>query len=157
MSMYETEVITIDGNATDLSEYKDNWLLIVNTASKCGLVNQLEGLEYLYKKYKDKGLIVLGFPCDQFMGQEPLNSEGIKQFCSMNFNVTFPLFEKIKVNGSGAHPLFQHLKRETGGKSVKWNFTKFLINPEDESVIRFAPVTTPDKIEKELIHCLGDN
>lgn len=150
MTIYDIDVTTIDGETHNLSVYKDKWLLIVNTASKCGLVGQLEGLEDLYEKYKDQGLVVLGFPCDQFLGQEPLDNEGIKEFCSINYNVTFPLYGKIKVNGSEAHQLYKYLKKQTGGKSIKWNFTKFLISPGEESVTRFAPVTTPDKIETEL-------
>lgn len=150
MSIYNIEVTTIDGKKVTLEDYRENWLLIVNTASKCGLASQLEGLQELYDKYQEDGLVVLGFPCDQFMNQEPLDSEGIKSFCQMNYSVSFPLFEKIKVNGPDTHPLYVHLKEQTGKKSIKWNYTKFLVAPGEESVTKFAPVTTPDKVEKEL-------
>lgn len=148
MSVYDIEVTTIDGVNTTLEEYRNNWLLIVNTASKCGLVGQLEGLQELYDKYHEKGLVILGFPCDQFMNQEPLDNEGVKEFCQMNYSVSFPLYEKIKVNGSNTHPLYAYLKEQTGGKSIKWNFTKFLVSPEEGKIERFAPVTPPEKIEK---------
>lgn len=151
MSLYDIEVTTIDGEKTTLEEYRHNWLLIVNTASKCGLVGQLEGLQELYDKYREEGLVILGFPCDQFMNQEPLDNEGVKEFCQMNYSVSFPLYEKIKVNGSDAHPLYVYLKEQTGGKSIKWNFTKFLISPDEASIERFAPVTTPEKIEKSFV------
>lgn len=150
MSIYDIDVNTINGEKTTLEEYRNNWLLIVNTASKCGLVNQLEGLQELHENYKEDGLVVLGFPCDQFMHQEPLDSEGIKTFCQMNYSVTFPLYEKIKVNGSDTHPLYASLKDSTGGKKIKWNYTKFLLAPEAESIERFAPTDTPEKIEEKL-------
>lgn len=150
MNLYDIEVETIEGKKQTLEEYKDSWLIIVNTASKCGLVGQLEGLQNIYDTYKDKGVKVLGFPCDQFMNQEPLENDEIKEFCTMNYKVTFPLFEKIKVNGSDAHPLYKYLKEQTGGKMIKWNFTKFLIGPQESLVERFSPVSGPEKVEEEL-------
>jgi glutathione peroxidase len=150
MNLYDIEVETIEGKKQTLEEYKDSWLIIVNTASKCGLVGQLEGLQNIYDTYKDKGVKVLGFPCDQFMNQEPLENDEIKEFCTMNYNVTFPLFEKIKVNGSEAHPLYNYLKEATGGKMIKWNFTKFLVGPQESLIERFSPVSGPEKVEEEL-------
>lgn len=150
MNLYDIEVDTIEGKKQNLGEYKDNWLIIVNTASKCGLVGQLEGLQNIYDTYGDEGVKVLGFPCDQFMNQEPLENDEIKEFCSMNYNVTFPLFEKIKVNGNDAHPLYKYLKEQTGGKMIKWNYTKFLIGPQESVIERFSPVSGPEKVEEEL-------
>ncbi|GEN50961.1 glutathione peroxidase [Alkalibacterium pelagium] len=150
MDLYDIEVETIEGKKQTLDEYRDNWLIIVNTASKCGLVGQLEGLQSIYNAYKDKGVRVLGFPCDQFMNQEPLENDEIKEFCTMNYNVTFPLFKKIKVNGNDAHPLYKYLKEQTGGKMIKWNYTKFLIGPQESVIERFSPVSGPEKVEEEL-------
>lgn len=150
MNIYDIEVTTIDGKKTTLNEYKANWMLIVNTASKCGLVGQLEGLQELHDTYHKEGLVVLGFPCNQFLNQEPLDNEGVKEFCQMNYSVSFPLYEKIKVNGPDAHPLYTLLKEETGGKKIKWNFTKFLVSPGADSIKRFAPTVSPEKIEKSL-------
>ena len=150
MDLYDIEVETIEGKKQTLDEYRDNWLIIVNTASKCGLVGQLEGLQSIYNAYKDKGVRVLGFPCDQFMNQEPLENDKIKEFCTMNYSVTFPLFKKIKVNGNDAHPLYKYLKEQTGGKMIKWNYTKFLIGPQESVIERFSPVSGPEKVEEEL-------
>lgn len=150
MDLYDIEVETIEGKKQTLDEYRDNWLIIVNTASKCGLVGQLEGLQSIYNAYKDKGVRVLGFPCDQFMNQEPLENDEIKEFCTMNYSVTFPLFKKIKVNGNDAHPLYKYLKEQTGGKMIKWNYTKFLIGPQESVIERFSPVSGPEKVEEEL-------
>ncbi|GAB2319413.1 glutathione peroxidase [Alkalibacterium sp. s-m-22] len=150
MDLYDIEVETIEGKKQTLDEYRDNWLIIVNTASKCGLVGQLEGLQSIYNAYKDKGVQVLGFPCDQFMNQEPLENDEIKEFCTMNYSVTFPLFKKIKVNGNDAHPLYKYLKEQTGGKMIKWNYTKFLIGPQESVIERFSPVSGPEKVEEEL-------
>lgn len=150
MGLYDIEVETIEGKKQTLDEYRDNWLIIVNTASKCGLVGQLEGLQSIYNAYKDKGVQVLGFPCDQFMNQEPLENDEIKEFCTMNYSVTFPLFKKIKVNGNDAHPLYKYLKEQTGGKMIKWNYTKFLIGPQESVIERFSPVSGPEKVEEEL-------
>ena len=150
MDLYDIEVETIEGKKQTLDEYRDNWLIIVNTASKCGLVGQLEGLQSIYNAYKDKGVRVLGFPCDQFMNQEPLENDKIKEFCTMNYSVTFPLFKKIKVNGNDAHPFYKYLKEQTGGKMIKWNYTKFLIGPQESVIERFSPVSGPEKVEEEL-------
>lgn len=150
MDLYDIEVETIEGKKQTLDEFRDDWLIIVNTASKCGLVGQLEGLQSIYDAYKDKGVRVLGFPCDQFMNQEPLENDELKEFCTMNYSVTFPLFKKIKVNGNDAHPLYKYLKEQTGGKMIKWNYTKFLIGPQESVIERFSPVSGPEKVEEEL-------
>lgn len=130
-------------------------LLIVNTASKCGFTPQYEGLEALYKKYKDKGLEILGFPCDQFGHQEPGSDEDIAEFCSLNFGVSFPLFQKTIVNGPEANPLFESLKKEAPGllgtKRIKWNFTKFLVTPDGKVLKRYAPTIKPSAIEADII------
>lgn len=142
------------GDEVDLSAYAGKVLLIVNTASKCGFTPQYEGLEALHRKYADQGFEVLGFPCNQFGSQEPGNAEEIANFCSLKYDVTFPLFAKIEVNGSGADPLFKHLKRKAPGllglDSIKWNFTKFLVSRDGEHVKRYAPTTKPEELEKDI-------
>jgi len=154
MSIYDFEVKTIDGAKTTLQPYKGKVLLIVNVASKCGFTYQYEGLEKLYKTYKDKGLVVLGFPCNQFSNQEPGNEEEIKNFCSLTYDVTFPMFSKIDVNGENAHPLYVYLKKEQSGllgsEGIKWNFTKFLVDKNGKVVDRFAPATTPESLEETI-------
>lgn len=133
-----------------MEEYKGKTILVVNTASKCGFTPQYEGLQQLYEKYNDKGLEILGFPCDQFGHQEPGTEEEISTFCSINFGVTFPLFKKIEVNGKESHPIYKYLKKElpgTIGPAIKWNFTKFLIGPDGKPLKRFAPMTEPEKLE----------
>lgn len=138
------------GQPIAMSAYKGKTLLVVNTATQCGLTPQFEGLEKLYQEYKDKGLVILGFPCNQFANQEPLTNETMIETCKVNFGVTFPLFEKIDVNGDAAHPLFKFLKSRLGGlfgRRIKWNFTKFLIDPRGKPVKRFAPTTKPAAIE----------
>jgi len=153
-SIYDFEVTTIDGKIISLSQYKGKILLIVNTASKCGFTPQYEGLQALYEKYSDKGFFVLGFPCNQFKEQEPGNAEEIKSFCSLNYNVTFPMFSKIDVNGDSTHPLYKHLKKAAKGflsSDVKWNFTKFLIDKKGKVIKRFSPATNPAKIEKHIL------
>lgn len=150
MSVYDYTVKTIDGTEKSLFDYKGQPLIIVNTASKCGLAPQLEGLENLYKKYKDQGLVVLGFPCNQFLGQEPLEGKEIEKFCQLNYDVTFPVFDKVKVNGKETHPLYHYLKEETGGKMIKWNYTKFLINQQGEVQKRFSPTTEPEKMVEDI-------
>ena len=131
----------------NLNEFKGKPALIVNTASKCGFTNQYKGLEMLYQTYKERGLTIIGFPCDQFGGQEPGSDEQIAEFCEVNFGVTFPLSEKVEVNGPDAHPLYKHLCNEApgilGSKRVKWNFTKFLINGDGHVVKRYAPTVKP--------------
>ena len=127
---------------------------MVNTASKCGLTPQFKGLEALYETYKDKGLMVLGFPCNQFANQDPASDDEISQFCELNYGVTFPMFAKIDVNGDGAHPLFKHLKTAApgllGSEAIKWNFTKFLVDRNGKVVERYAPTTEPEKIAKDI-------
>lgn len=133
----------------DLSEHKGKVMLIINTASKCGLTPQFEGLEKIYKEYKDKGLVILGFPCDQFAKQEYSDNKEITNFCQINYGVSFPIYDKIDVNGKTAHPLFNYLKNEKKGflsKEIKWNFTKFLVDKDGKVLKRFAPTVTPDKI-----------
>lgn len=153
-SIYEFSAKSIDGKHVDFSEFKGKVLLIVNVASKCGFTPQYEGLENLYKKYKDKGLVILGFPCNQFGKQEPGSEQEIAQFCRTNYGVTFPMFAKIDVNGENTHPLYTFLKAKAPGvlstQDIKWNFTKFLVDREGNVVTRYAPATTPDAIEKEI-------
>ncbi|MXO90425.1 glutathione peroxidase [Pontixanthobacter aquaemixtae] len=147
-----------DGSDLDLSEKKGKVLLVVNTASKCGFTPQYDGLESLHQEYGEKGFEVLAFPCNQFGGQEPGNAEEIEEFCKVNFGLTFPLMQKVEVNGDGASPLFDWMKREApglmGSKTIKWNFTKFLINRDGEVVKRYAPQDTPAKIGKDIAKLL---
>jgi glutathione peroxidase len=154
MGLYDIETRSIDGSSQTLAPYRGKALLIVNVASKCGLTPQYKGLEALWREYRDRGLVVLGFPCDQFGHQEPGNEQEISTFCSTRYDVTFPMFAKIEVNGDGAHPLYQHLKSEAPGifgtQAVKWNFTKFLVDRSGKVVKRFAPTDSPDSIGKEL-------
>ena len=136
-----------------MSEYKGKTVLVVNTASKCGLTPQFEGLEKLYQKYKSKGLVILGFPCNQFAGQEPGDEKSISEGCVLNYGVTFQMFSKIDVNGETAHPLYKYLKSELGslfGSKIKWNFTKFLVDANGKPVKRFSPPTKPEKIDQYL-------
>ena len=157
-SVYDFSARTIDGDEQKLSAYKGKTLLVVNVASKCGFTPQYTGLEALYEKFKDKGLVVLGFPCDQFGHQEPGDENEIKNFCSLNYDVKFPLFAKIEVNGANAHPLYKYLKSQAkgllGSESIKWNFTKFLIDKDGKVMTRYAPVDTPEKIEKDVARML---
>jgi glutathione peroxidase len=157
-SVYDFSAKTIDGDEQKLSAYKGKTLLVVNVASKCGFTPQYTGLEALYEKFKDKGLVVLGFPCDQFGHQEPGDENEIKNFCSLNYDVKFPLFAKIEVNGANAHPLYKYLKAQAkgllGSESIKWNFTKFLIDKDGKVMTRYAPVDTPEKIEKDVAAAL---
>ncbi len=154
MSFYSLSARLINGEEISMSNYKDNVLLIVNTASKCGFTKQFEELEKLYQKYKDKGFKILGFPCNQFGSQDPGTNEEIAQFCSLNYQVSFPMFEKIDVNGKNTHPIYQYLKSHASGflgtKNIKWNFTKFLVNRQGEVVGRYAPNITPFKIEEDI-------
>ncbi|MDD3344157.1 MAG: glutathione peroxidase [Sulfurospirillaceae bacterium] len=160
MSLYDFEVTTIDGEKTTLAPYKGKVLLIVNVASKCGFTYQYEGLEALYKKYKTDGLVILGFPCNQFSEQEPGNEAEIKNFCSLTYGVEFPMFSKIDVNGDKAHPLYVYLKKAQSGflgsESIKWNFTKFLVNRKGAIVERYAPTTKPEALEEDIIRLLKD-
>ena len=154
MSVYDFAAKTIDGVEQPLSEYRGKPLLIVNVASKCGFTPQYSGLEALYQKFHDQGLEVLGFPCDQFGHQEPGDESDIKAFCSTRYNVTFPMFAKIEVNGAAAHPLYHWLKSEKAGilgtEAIKWNFTKFLVDRTGRVVRRYAPTETPEKIENDI-------
>lgn len=153
-SIYDFEVRRLTGEGAPMSEHKGKVLLVVNTASACGFTPQYEGLEELYRKHKDRGFEVLGFPCNQFGHQEPGDEATIATFCKTHFDVTFPMHQKVEVNGDGAHPLFVHLKEEApgllGSKSIKWNFTKFLIDRNGKVVKRFAPQTKPAEIEAEV-------
>ena len=153
-TIYDFKVKTIQGEETTLEQYKGNVLLIVNVASKCGFTPQYDGLEALYKKYKDKGVVVLGFPCNQFGSQEPGTEEEIQNFCRVNFGVTFPMFSKLNVNGDDTHPLYVYLKSEQpgilGSEIIKWNFTKFLVDKKGKVVDRFGSSTKPKEIEKDI-------
>ncbi|MDL4843151.1 glutathione peroxidase [Aquibacillus rhizosphaerae] len=153
MSIYDITVNKPNGNSYPLSEYEGKVMLIVNTATKCGLSGQFDGLEEIYQNYKDKGLVVLGFPSNQFANQEPGTSEEAEETCRINFGVTFPIHEKITVNGKNTHELFQHLKNNTKGflsKEIKWNFTKFLVDQNGEVIDRFGPQVEPAKIEEKI-------
>lgn len=156
---YDFSANTIEGGERSLDEFRGKPLLIVNTASKCGFTPQYAGLEALHRKYGDRGLVVLGFPCDQFGHQEPGDEEEIRNFCSLNYDVSFPMFAKIDVNGDSAHPLWKWLKSEKSGflgsEGIKWNFTKFLIGRDGSVVKRYAPADTPEKIEKDLTGALA--
>lgn len=158
MTIYQHTVASNTGDAISLEHYEGKTLLIVNTASKCGFTPQYKGLESLYKKYKDRGFEVLGFPCDQFGHQEPGNDDEIAQFCEMNFGVSFPLFKKIEVNGDNESPLFTELKNKAPGllgtKRIKWNFTKFLVSDKGDVIKRYAPTMKPEDIEKDIVKSL---
>ena len=152
-TIYDFKVNDINGQEISLSQFKGKVLLVVNVASKCGFTPQYKGLEELYKEFGDQ-VVVLGFPCNQFGAQEPGNAEEIKSFCSLSYGVTFPMFEKIDVNGPKAHPLYQFLKESKPGllgtEAIKWNFTKFLVDKNGEVVKRYAPNDDPGKIKKEI-------
>ena len=154
MDLYDIEVSGIDGQQRRMSEFAGKTLLVVNVASKCGFTGQYEGLEALYRRYADRGFAVLGFPCDQFGHQEPGDEAQIRSFCSSNFDVTFPMFAKIEVNGPAAHPLYRHLKKAAPGllgtESIKWNFTKFLVDPKGNVVGRYASQATPESLSRDI-------
>lgn len=156
--VYDVKAKTIDGVELPLAAYEGKTLLVVNVASKCGFTPQYAGLEAMYRKFKDRGLVVLGFPCDQFAHQEPGNEEEIKRFCSLKYDVSFPLFAKIDVNGSNAAPLYRVLKQAAPGflgtEAVKWNFTKFLVDKHGKVVKRYASTDTPETIEKDVAKIL---
>lgn len=158
-TVYDFSATSLDGENVDLSQYKGKVLLIVNVASKCGFTPQYDGLQKLYEEYKDRGLAVLGFPCNQFGRQEPGSADEIKEFCSLTFNVDFPMFEKIDVNGNDAHPLYRFLKSEKpgilGSEAVKWNFTKFLVDRDGQVVKRFAPNDKPEDLKADIEALLG--
>jgi glutathione peroxidase len=183
--LYDITVKDIDGSDVSLANYKGKVLLIVNVASKCGLTPQYEGLEALYQKYKDQGLEILGFPCNQFLEQEPGTNEEIQSFCSLNYNVTFPLFDKIEVNGEAESPLYTYLKEQapfkgypegteefatmldeihqktgTGfdqGDAIRWNFSKFLVSKDGKTILRYEPMVTPDMLEEAIQEFLKVN
>lgn len=154
MNVHDFTVKKPDGSDQKLSDFSGGPILIVNTASKCGFTPQYKGLEALYRKYADKGLTILGFPCNQFGAQEPGDAEEIQNFCSLTYDVTFPLMAKIDVNGEGADPLYTHLKAEKPGvlgtKGIKWNFTKFLVDKSGKVVGRYAPTDKPESLERDI-------
>ncbi len=157
-TVYDFAARTIDGQERSLRDYDGQVLVIVNTASKCGFTPQYQGLEALYQQFKDEGLNVLGFPCNQFGGQEPGGEAEIAEFCELNYGVSFPMFAKIDVNGSDAHPLFEFLKRRApgllGSRGIKWNFTKFLIDRTGQPVARYAPQTKPEELRDDIANLL---
>lgn len=155
---YDLSANTPQGRAVNMADYTGKVVLVVNTATQCGLTPQFAGLERLHQQYKDRGLVVLGFPCNQFGAQEPLSNEVMEETCLVNHGVTFPLFEKIEVNGPGTHPVFRYLKKKLGGffgSRIKWNFTKFLIDASGKPVKRYSPVTKPEAMEGEIKKLLG--
>ena len=160
MATFDFEAQDISGKPVDLSQYKGKVLLIVNTASQCGFTPQYKGLEAVYEQFKDKGVVVLGFPCNQFGGQEPGGEAEIGAFCEKNYGVTFPLFAKVEVNGGGAHPLFQHLKKAAPGllgtEAIKWNFTKFLVKKDGSVYKRYAPSTAPEELVGDIEKLLAE-
>ncbi|MGS0683493.1 glutathione peroxidase [Shewanella sp. 125m-7] len=157
-SIYDFSVNNIQGQTVSLSDFKGKVVLIVNTASECGFTPQYKELEALYQKYQSQGLVVLGFPCNQFGAQEKGDNQAISAFCELNFGVTFPLFEKIEVNGVNTTPLYAYLKQSAkgllGSEKIKWNFTKFLVNREGQAMQRFAPTTKPTALEKDVLNLL---
>jgi glutathione peroxidase len=159
MSIYNFSVSRLQGSETNLGDFRGKVLLIVNTASQCGFTSQYKGLEELWRTYRDRGLVVLGFPCNQFGNQEPGGSEQIAEFCEVNYGVTFPMFEKILVNGEDAHPLYKYLKEQAPGllgtQAIKWNFTKFLVDRQGRVVRRFAPKDEPATIAGNIEEVLA--
>ena len=157
MKIYDFKVRNAKGEEVPMTEFKGKVLLIVNTATGCGFTPKYEGLQKLYEKYRDKGLEILDFPCNQFGHQAPGTDEEIQEFCTLKYNTTFPLFSKIDVNGENADPLFVYLKAQQGGflgDDIKWNFTKFLVSRDGTVVDRYAPVTKPEKIEEDILKLL---
>jgi glutathione peroxidase len=154
MTVHDYSATTIDGEDRKLSDYKGQVMVIVNTASKCGFTPQYKGLEKMFREFRGRGLVVLGFPCDQFGHQEPGDENEIKKFCSLNYDVSFPMFSKVDVNGDRAHPLYQYLKNEApgllGSRGIKWNFTKFLVDKSGRVVKRYGSMDTPDSIVKDI-------
>jgi glutathione peroxidase len=153
-AIYDIEVKTIDGRAQTLAAYQGKYMLVVNVASKCGFTPQYAGLEQLYRALANRGVVVLGFPCDQFGHQEPGDEAAIQSFCSLNYDVSFPMFAKIEVNGPNTHPLYRQLKREArgflGSERIKWNFTKFLVSPHGAVLKRYGSTAAPATIEKDI-------
>jgi len=162
-NVYDFSALSVDGHEVPLTQYKGKVLVVVNTASKCGFTPQYAGLEALYRDYKDRGVVVLGFPCNQFGAQEPGTEAEIAQFCELNYGVSFPIFSKIDVNGSNAHPLYKFLKSEKSGllgviglDAIKWNFTKFLVDRTGKVVSRYAPSTNPAELAPEIDKLLAN-
>jgi glutathione peroxidase len=157
MTLYDFEIKKPNGEIVSFEELKGKVVLVVNTATQCGLTPQFKGLEALHQQHKDDGLVVLGFPCNQFAGQEPISNENMVNECELNHGVTFILTEKVEVNGKNAHPLFVYLKKKNGsiiGSRIKWNFTKFLIDSTGKPYKRYGPTTVPKNIEKDIIRLL---
>ena len=154
MTVHDYSAKTIDGEDRKLSDYKGKVMVIVNTASKCGFTPQYKGLEEVFREFRGRGLVVLGFPCDQFGHQEPGDENEIKKFCSLNYDVSFPMFSKVDVNGDHAHPLFEHLKNEApgllGSRGIKWNFTKFLVDKSGKVIKRYGSMDKPESIVKDI-------
>jgi glutathione peroxidase len=154
MEIYGYSARSIEGEERSLQEYRGKVLLIVNTASKCGFTSQYKGLEQLYQDYKDRGFVVMAFPCNQFLNQEPGTEQEIATFCQTNYQVSFPLFAKIDVNGDATHPLYQFLKEQApglmGSRAIKWNFTKFLVDRQGRVIKRFGPKDTPDSMRQDI-------
>ncbi len=161
MGLLDVTATTISGEEKQLCDYQGNVLLVVNTASRCGFTPQYEGLETLYMKYHDQGFEILGFPCNQFGGQEPGSSEEIRSFCKLSYGVSFPIFAKIDVNGPLTHPFFDALKSAAtgvlGSKAIKWNFTKFLVSRDTKKIIRYAPTTPPHKLQQDIEQMVAEN
>ena len=159
MSLFDIPVVSLDGHAGTLAPWRGHVLLVVNVASRCGFTSQYAGLEALWRRHRDRGLVVLGFPCNQFGHQEPGDADAIRTFCSTTFDVTFPMFAKVDVNGPGAHPLFAALRAAQPGflgqDAITWNFTKFLIDRDGAVTARYAPTDTPERIERALPALLG--
>ncbi len=159
LTLSDFSATTLEGQPQDLSAYDGQVVLVVNTASECGLTPQFEGLEKLWQQYRDQGLVVLGFPCNQFGGQEPGEAEQIGEFCQRNYGVSFPMFDKVEVNGDGAHPLFQWLRQEKGGllgSAIKWNFTKFLVGRDGRVLDRYAPTAAPESLAGDVEKALSE-
>ena len=158
-NVYDFKAEKLEGGEQSLSEYEGKVLLIVNTASKCGFTPQFDGLEKVFEKYKDQGLVVLGFPCNQFASQDPASNSEIGEFCQRNYGVSFPMFAKIDVNGSNAHPLYKYLTKEAKGllgtEAVKWNFTKFLVGRDGNVIDRYATATKPEAMTKDIEKALA--
>jgi glutathione peroxidase len=155
--MYEIIAKDLNGNPVEMLQYQSNVVLVVNTASKCGFTPQFEGLEELYQEFKDQGFVILGFPSNQFLNQEPLDAQGIKDFCSLTYPVSFPMFDKVKVNGKDRHPMYEWLSKEQPDarlKKIKWNFTKFLIDRDGNVVGRYEPSVKPQAIRDDIVALL---
>lgn len=156
--IYDFKALTSKGKELDFAQFEGKVLLIVNTASKCGFTPQFAGLEQLNQQYKDRGLVVIGFPCNQFASQDPGSDSEIEGFCQLNYGVTFQIMKKIDVNGDGAHPIFKYLKSQTKGllgSSIKWNFTKFLVSKDGKTIKRYAPTTKPEKMKADIEEMLA--